>query len=78
MKNFKLGKFTIGKSDTIFLPDISTFFDKDIEEAFNLINQVSKSGLKIIKGEILHDEDIVLNTNLKVKYYDRIKKKNML
>ena len=75
MKNFKLGKFTIGKSDTIFLPDISTFFDKDIEEAFNLINQVSKSGLKIIKGEILHDEDIVLNTNLKVRYYDRIKKK---
>ena len=75
MKNFKLGKYTIGKSNTLFLPDISTFFDTNIEEAFNLIKKISDTGLNIVKGEILHDIDVVLNTTLKEKFYNNIDKK---
>ncbi|MFT5294048.1 MAG: sialic acid synthase SpsE [Colwellia sp.] len=53
----------------IFLPDIGTFFNKDIKLAKKLVKELQESGVKVIKGEILHDANICLNTDTTEKYY---------
>lgn len=50
------------------LPDIGTFFNQDIELAKTLVKQVAESGLKIIKGEILHNADICLANSCQESY----------
>lgn len=54
-KNFWL---TITKP--LFLPDIGTFFNQDLQQAKDLIDQLKASGVSIIKGEILHSADICI------------------
>jgi sialic acid synthase SpsE len=47
----------------IFLPDIGTFFNQDIKQAKSIIDQLAASGIKTIKGEVLHDVNICLPSN---------------
>jgi len=56
-------------SSPIFLPDIGTFFNKDIELAKELIYDLYQGGAEIIKGEILHDSDIVLKNEKFIETY---------
>lgn len=53
----------------IFLPDIGTFFDKDIDKAIYTIKKLKESGVSYIKGEILHDPNICLDGAHLERYY---------
>ena len=67
--NLKINKFHISEKNLpIFFPDIGTFFNQDIKLAKKLIKKLVNSGAEIIKGEILHDPDIVLKMNVKEPY----------
>ncbi|MBV6410842.1 MAG: N-acetylneuraminate synthase family protein [Burkholderiales bacterium] len=48
----------------LFLPDIGTFFNQDLAIAFDLIDKVASAGLPLVKGEVLHDPSICLDTDL--------------
>ena len=71
----KFGKINIDSSSPIFLPDIGTFFNKNLNTAFDLISKLKKSKVKIIKGEILHNADICLRNSSLVNFFDKNKKK---
>lgn len=76
LKKIKLSKnLFIGKSiSPLLLPDIGTFFNQDISLAKKMIYQLKKNGAKIIKGEVLHNKNIVLNSSFNEKYLSRNKK----
>ena len=64
LKTLNLGKIKIGeKHPPLFLPDIGTFFNKDLNLAKKLIKKLIISGAEVIKGEILHDPGIVVRFN---------------
>ena len=44
----------------LFLPDIGTYFNQDMEMAHALVDKLADSGSRFIKGEILHDARICL------------------
>ena len=69
LKTLKLGKIKIGeKHPPIFLPDIGTFFNKDLNLAKKLIKKFIISGAEVIKGEVLHDPRIVINSSFMEPY----------
>ncbi len=47
-----------------FLPDIGTFFNQDLDRAAMLVDQVCDAGATILKGEVLHDASICLDSDL--------------
>ncbi len=47
----------------LFLPDIGTYFNQDIECAKKLIDDLAQAGISTIKGEILQTADICLDAN---------------
>ena len=59
----------IEKYRTLFLPDIGTFFNDDVELAIRMVGQLSDAKIPVIKAEILHDVNICLKTNLSEFYY---------
>lgn len=69
MKPFFMGEQCISDQDPpVFLPDIGTFFNQDIEAAKDQVNKLKKAGVKFIKGEILHDANIALDKDVPEKY----------
>ena len=68
LKTLKLGKIKIGEKPTYFLPDIGTFFNKDLNLAKKLIKKLIISGAEVIKGEVLHDPRIVINSSFMEPY----------
>jgi len=52
----------------VFLPDIGTFFNRDLDLAAQLLHKVAGSGARYIKGEILHDPEICLPTDTAERY----------
>ena len=52
----------------VILPDIGTFFNRDMQLAEQLMHHVANSGTRYIKGEILHDADICLPTSTTENY----------
>lgn len=69
MMKIKLGKYDIGdRCPPLFLPDIGTFFNQDVEVAFLLIEKLRQAGVMTIKGEILHNPNICLDDET-VDYY---------
>lgn len=48
----------------LFLADIGTFFNQNISLGCSLIERIHAAGLVMIKGEILHDPNICLDTDL--------------
>ena len=63
MNNFWL------KQSLTFLPDIGTFFNQDLEQAKLLIDELASAGVTTIKGEILHNADICLATDVVESFY---------
>ena len=53
----------------LFLPDIGTYFNQDMELARTLVDALAESGSRFIKGEILHDARICLPTAGKEHYW---------
>lgn len=52
----------------LFLPDIGTFFNRDIQLALSMIDELVDAGLRLIKGEILQNPDICLPGDLVENY----------
>ena len=70
MEVFKLGRQIVEKNGKpIFLPDIGTFFNQDMSKAKDLVFKLKEAGCILIKGELLHDSSICLNTGVVEKYY---------
>jgi sialic acid synthase SpsE len=65
----------IKQHKTLFLPDIGTFFNEDVDLALKMVNHLVKSGIPVIKGEVLHDVNICLNSDLSESYYSPTKGK---
>lgn len=58
---FLIGSHQIGKNYApLFLPDIGTSFNQNIDLAISMIDDLKKAGIHIIKGEILHSADVCL------------------
>lgn len=55
-------------SPPVLLPDIGTFFNRDMAQAAMLLRAVHASGVRYIKGEILHDADICLPGEVSERY----------
>ncbi len=69
MKRNSLLSDIINNQKCLFLPDIGTFFNQDIELASSTIDKLVGSGIKVVKGEILHDINVCLNTQANEQYY---------
>jgi N,N'-diacetyllegionaminate synthase len=52
----------------LFLPDIGTFFNRDIHLAISMIDAIADAGLSLIKGEILQDPEVCLQGDLVENY----------
>ena len=59
----------IRQHKTLFLPDIGTFFNDDIEIALGMVDKLGEANIPVIKAEILHDVDICLQSDLSEFYY---------
>ncbi|MFA6224296.1 MAG: N-acetylneuraminate synthase family protein [Desulfomonilaceae bacterium] len=72
MKPFYIDRFLVAEDEPpIFLPDIGTFFNQDMEIARNLVKKLKTSGVQLIKGEILHDAAISSNNDTSETYLSR-------
>lgn len=54
---------------TLFLPDIGTFFNDDVSTAIKMVDQLADAGIPVIKGEVLHDADVCLESDFLDFYY---------
>ena len=52
------------RTTPLFLPDIGTYFNQDIEQAMLIIDGLAKAGVQTIKGEILQTAKICLKAEL--------------
>lgn len=65
----EIGDHPVGDNHPpLFLPDIGTFFNQDLDLAYGLIDGVKEAGAKVIKGEILHDPSIAYECDSEVQY----------
>jgi len=58
------------KKNVIFLPEIGTFFNRDIDLAKCSVDRLVAYGATCIKGEVLHDPEICLKGEFYERYYD--------
>lgn len=52
-----------GNHPPLFLADIGTFFNQDIDCGLRLIGGIAEAGLAFVKGEVLHDAGICLDVD---------------
>lgn len=52
------------RTTPLFLPDIGTYFNQDIEQAKFIIDGLAKAGVQTVKGEILQTATICLQADL--------------
>ncbi|WP_417814250.1 N-acetylneuraminate synthase family protein [Thalassospira alkalitolerans] len=65
-----IGGRAIGNGHSpLLLPDIGTFFNKQVEEAIELIDSLIDQGVEVVKAEILHDPSICLDDETLESYY---------
>jgi sialic acid synthase SpsE len=75
-KTVMLGEIPVGEGHpTLFMPEIGLYFGKDVEQARDSIKHVAEAGCKVIKGEIAHTADIVLNDGFIYEYVSHDGKK---
>jgi sialic acid synthase SpsE len=56
-----LGPVPVGECHPpVFMAEVGTFFNSNIDHAFRLLEAVAANGVKVFKTEILHTADIVL------------------
>lgn len=55
----------------LFLPDIGTFFNQDVDVAEAMVRALSEMGATTIKGEVLHDPDVCLDDDTHERYLTR-------
>lgn len=60
---------------TLFLPEIGLYFQQDIEQARDSICAIVDSGCRVIKGEIAHTAEIVLDDGFIYEYTTHTEKR---
>ncbi len=56
-----IGNIPVGDGyPTVFMAELSTYYNQDIDKAIGLIDKAIDAGCEIIKTEILHDSDVIL------------------
>lgn len=61
-KTIYFGSVPVGEShEPLLLPDIDMFFNKDLDLARKVIADLVASGVKVIKGAVIHDATIALD-----------------
>ena len=70
MEIVNLGGVLVGEGQpAVFMPELGTFFNQDVEQARRYIKQCVDVGARIIKSEVLHDAGVCLpNSGLVHKY----------
>lgn len=65
-----IGSVPVGDgSPTVFMAEIGTFFNKDIDLALRLIKAAVDAGAPVVKSEVLHNPDVCIkDSGLLVKY----------
>ncbi len=89
MNKVTLKNIVVGDDEpVVFMAEMGTFYNQDIKKACDIAAGVAEAGADVIKTEILHDPNIVLNDpNVTVtynhhsgstteKYFDLIKRKS--
>jgi sialic acid synthase SpsE len=61
------------ENKTLFLPDIGTFFNDDVDVALTMVDKLVEANIPVIKAEILHDVNICLESDLSEFYYSSSK-----
>lgn len=62
MKEVKIGSVPVGDAHTVaFMAEMGTFYNKDISLAIDIARQSIDAGCDIVKTEILHTADVVLD-----------------
>lgn len=66
----QIGNCVVGESSPpIFMAEIGTFFNKDMDKAKRLLDQITRAGADLLKTEILHSPEVCLKgTGLEHKY----------
>jgi sialic acid synthase SpsE len=66
----QIGNISVGDSyPTAFMAELSTYYNQDMDKAIYLIDKAIDAGSDILKTEILHDSNIVLEkANLEHRY----------
>lgn len=69
LKNIQLGRHQVGAGlKPLFLPDIGTFFNQDIEKAEQMIRGLHLAGVNVVKGEILNNAEVALDIDYDESY----------
>jgi sialic acid synthase SpsE len=64
-----LGSVEVGANHpTLLMPEIGTYFNQDFDQAESVIRAVKDAGLSVVKGEVFHTPDIVLNDGFELTY----------
>jgi N,N'-diacetyllegionaminate synthase len=70
VKLIKLGEIPVGKGfPPVMLPDIDMFFNRDLELAKEIVRKLVGSGVKVIKGAVIHNAEIALDDGTQEVYY---------
>ncbi|MDP3871362.1 MAG: N-acetylneuraminate synthase family protein [Methyloversatilis sp.] len=62
-----------GGHPPLFWPDIDVYFQRDLNQAFRLIDKIAEAGGRYLKGAVLHRESLCLKNAGRVSYYDKSK-----
>lgn len=70
MKPILFGDIPVGEGcEPLLLPDIDMFFNRDLDAAAKIVNDLVKAGTRVIKGAVIHSADIALDNGTTESYY---------
>lgn len=67
-----IGPCSIGEHHPpVFWPDIDVYFQRDLNQAFHLIDKIAEAGGRFLKGAVLHRGSLCLKDARSVSYYNK-------
>lgn len=71
MTSIEIGGLVVGCGHPpVLLADLDVYFKNDLESAFALVDVVARAGCRFLKGAVLTDVDLCLESDLAVTYFD--------
>lgn len=67
-----VGPYLIGeRHPPVFWPDIDVYFQRDLNQAFHLIDKIAEAGGRFLKGAVLHRGSLCLKGARPISYYNK-------
>lgn len=67
-----IGPYLIGeRHPPVFWPDIDVYFQRDLNQAFHLIDKIAEAGGRFLKGAVLHRGSLCLKGARPISYYNK-------